>query len=74
MACNDLIKRIKDKVIKKDPKIDGFNIGTNVGEASGQSILHCHFHLIPRRFGDVENPQGGVRSVIPNKQHYKIKK
>ena len=45
-----------------------------IGKVSGKSIHHCHFHLIPRREGDVENPQGGVRSVIPNKQHYKRKK
>ena len=74
VACNDLIKKVKEEVIKKDPNIEGFNLGTNVGKVSGQSILHCHFHLIPRRLGDVENPQGGVRSVIPNKQHYKRKK
>ena len=74
VACNDLIRKVKDEVIKKDLNIDGFNLGTNIGRVSGQSILHCHFHLIPRRLGDVENPQGGVRSVIPNKQHYKRKK
>ncbi len=74
IACNDLIRKVKDEVIKKDPNIDGFNLGTNIGRVSGQSILHCHFHLIPRRLGDVENPQGGVRSVIPNKQHYNRKK
>ena len=74
VACNNLIRKVKDEVIKKDPNIDGFNLGTNIGRVSGQSILHCHFHLIPRRLGDVENPQGGVRSVIPNKQHYKRKK
>ena len=74
VACNDLIRKVKDEVIKKDPNIDGFNLGTNIGRVSGQSILHCHFHLIPRRSGDVENPQGGIRSVIPNKQHYKRKK
>ena len=74
VACNDLIRKVKDEVIKKDSNIDGFNLGTNIGMVSGQSILHCHFHLIPRRSGDVENPQGGVRSVIPNKQHYKRKK
>ena len=74
IACNDLIKKVKNEVIKKDPNIEGFNLGTNVGKVSGQSILHCHLHLIPRRPGDVENPQGGVRSVIPNKQHYKRKK
>ncbi len=74
LACDNLIKIIKDNIIKKDPSVKGFNLGTNIGEVSGQSILHCHFHLIPRRAGDVENPQGGVRSVIPNKQHYQREK
>ena len=73
ISCNELIKNIKKEVELKDPTIKGFNIGTNIGEISGQSILHCHIHLIPRRDGDVENPQGGVRSVIPSKQHYKRK-
>ena len=61
---------IKKEITKKDPSVKGFNLGTNIGKVSGQSILHCHLHLIPRREGDVDNPQGGVRSVIPNKQHY----
>ena len=73
IACNDLIKLIKDEVLRKDKSIKGFNIGTNLGKIAGQSIMHCHIHLIPRREGDVENPQGGVRSVIPKKQHYKRK-
>ena len=74
IACNDLIKIVKKEITYKDPLVKGFNLGTNIGKVSGQSILHCHFHLIPRREGDVENPQGGVRSVIPNKQHYERKK
>ena len=73
IACNDLIKRIKEKILLKDPLVKGFNIGINAGKIAGQSVLHCHIHLIPRREGDVENPQGGVRSVIPLKQHYKHK-
>ena len=71
LACNDLVQIVKKEIIKKDPSVKGFNLGTNIGKVSGQSILHCHLHLIPRREGDVGNPQGGVRSVIPNKQHYK---
>jgi diadenosine tetraphosphate (Ap4A) HIT family hydrolase len=74
LSCNDIIKKVKDEIINKDKTVKGFNLGTNIGKISGQTILHCHFHLIPRREGDVENPQGGVRSVIPNKQHYKRKK
>ena len=73
IACNNLIKIIKKEIINKDKTVKGFNLGTNIGKISGQSIMHCHFHLIPRREGDVENPQGGVRSVIPQKQHYKRK-
>ena len=73
LACNHLIKNMKDEILKTDPTVEGFNIGTNAGKVSGQSIFHCHFHLIPRRKNDVKNPQGGVRSVIPNKQHYKRK-
>ena len=73
IACNDLIRGIKNEIIKKDSSVKGFNIGSNAGKISGQSILHCHIHLIPRRNGDVQNPQGGVRSVIPSKQHYKRK-
>ena len=73
IACNDLIKIIKKEILEKDKSVKGFNLGTNIGKSSGQSIYHCHLHLIPRRENDVENPQGGVRSVIPDKQHYKRK-
>ena len=70
LACNQLIKSIKIKIEENDKSVKGFNIGTNSGKAAGQSIMHCHVHLIPRREGDVKNPQGGVRSVIPLKQYY----
>ena len=73
IACNDLIQIVKNEILSKDINVKGFNIGTNAGKIAGQSIMHCHIHLIPRREGDVDNPQGGVRSVIPNKQHYKRK-
>ena len=70
IACNNLIKLVKKEIVEKDKTVEAFNIGTNVGKISGQSIMHCHIHLIPRRKGDVYNPQGGVRSVIPKNQHY----
>ena len=73
LACNNLVKLVKEEILKKDTNVKGFNLGTNAGKIAGQSIMHCHIHLIPRREGDVENPQGGVRSVIPTKQHYKRK-
>ncbi len=72
-ACNELILKTKEKILKQDTSVKGFNIGTNAGKIAGQSIMHCHIHLIPRREGDVEDPQGGVRSVIPKKQHYERK-
>ena len=74
LACNDLINKIKNKLQADDKTIKGFNIGSNLGKVAGQSIMHCHIHLIPRREGDVDNPQGGVRAVIPAKQHYTRKK
>ncbi|MCK9436227.1 MAG: HIT family protein [Synergistaceae bacterium] len=49
---------------------DGFNIGINVGEMAGQSIFHVHIHLIPRYKGDMKNPKGGVRHIIPGKGYY----
>ena len=64
---------MKEKLEAKDFEITGFNIGVNNGEVSGQTIYHCHIHLIPRRKGDVENPIGGVRNVIYGKGNYKIK-
>ena len=73
IACYHLIKKIKIKIENDDDSVQGFNVGTNSGIVAGQSVMHCHIHLIPRRKGDVENPQGGVRSVIPSKQHYKRK-
>ena len=61
-----IIKKLLDK--KFNP--DGYNIGMNCGEAAGQTIMHCHIHIIPRYNGDCENPRGGVRGVIPSKQNY----
>lgn len=56
---------------KYDP--DGFNIGINEGKAAGQTVEHLHIHLIPRYRGDVENPQGGIRGVIPERKIYPLK-
>ena len=69
-ACHQLIVESKESVETQDSSITGFNIGTNNGESAGQTIFHCHIHLIPRRDDDTENPKGGVRGVIPNKQGY----
>ena len=64
-----LTDRVKNMIDEKYHP-DGYNIGVNVGEAAGQSIFHVHMHLIPRYNGDVINPRGGVRGVIPSKQSY----
>ena len=69
-SCNRMIQKFKQQIEKEDVSVKGFNIGINNGEVSGQTIFHCHIHLIPRREGDVKNPRGGVRGVIPNKQEY----
>ena len=69
-ACNDLLLWAKDAIREEDASVAGFNVGINIGEAAGQTIFHCHIHLIPRRHGDVENPRGGVRHIIPGKGNY----
>jgi diadenosine tetraphosphate (Ap4A) HIT family hydrolase len=69
-AIHALLHSQKDYLLKLDPTIDGFNIGMNCGLTAGQSVWHCHVHLIPRRKGDVEFPKGGVRHVIPYKGNY----
>lgn len=51
---------------------DGFNVGMNLGEAAGQTIMYPHVHMIPRRVGDMEDPRGGVRYVIPSKGNYRV--
>ena len=70
---NKIMKEQKKELLKLDKTITGFNVGVNIGKDAGQSIKHCHIHLIPRRKGDVGDPQGGVRGVIPSKQKYKRK-
>jgi diadenosine tetraphosphate (Ap4A) HIT family hydrolase len=68
--AGELIGLMRDRICESDPSILGFNIGINCGEVAGQTIFHAHIHLIPRRTGDVENPKGGVRGVIPCRMHY----
>jgi len=71
-ACMELIIEER-KLLDEEFQPDGYNIGVNVGLAAGQSIFHVHIHIIPRYEGDVENPQGGVRHVLPKKAHYQRK-
>ena len=69
-AMHEMLVEVKKSIETKDNLVTGFNVGMNAGKDAGQSIFHVHVHLIPRRKGDVENPRGGVRGVIPNKQKY----
>lgn len=69
-ACNQLLEKLKADIEFVDSAVTGFNIGVNNGESAGQTIFHCHIHLIPRRVGDVENPRGGVRHLIYGKGDY----
>ena len=61
------------KLSASDKSIEGFNIGINCGEVAGQIIFNCHVHLISRRSGDVESPEGGIRNVISGKGSYRKK-
>lgn len=69
-AINQLTHQLRDSILRSDKDVEGFNIGMNVGAVAGQTIFHAHVHLIPRRIGDVANPRGGVRHIIPDKGHY----
>ncbi len=68
--CMLVLDRTRKKILMQDGQIEGFNIGINDGAAAGQTVPHCHVHLIPRRKGDVKNPAGGVRHVLPGKGYY----
>ena len=68
-ALNNLSEEAK-KMLDREYSPDGYNIGVNCGAAAGQTIMHLHIHLIPRYQGDIDNPRGGVRGVIPDKRIY----
>lgn len=68
-AVWDLVAEVRRQLLVRfEP--DGFNIGLNDGIAAGQSVMHAHVHVIPRRSGDVPDPRGGIRWVVPNKASY----
>jgi HIT domain len=68
--CHRLLEQQKLAIEGQDASVEGFNVGVNEGETAGQTVFHCHLHLVPRRRGDVQDPMGGVRSVIPGKGVY----
>ena len=69
IALNEMIGKAKE-IIEQSRSPDGYNIGMNCGETAGQTVMHFHCHVIPRYKGDMEDPRGGVRGVIPGKQSY----
>lgn len=68
--ADDLLRVLQNRIQMNDSTVIGFNVGANCGEAAGQTIMHAHIHLIPRRKGDVAEPRGGVRGVIPEHMAY----
>jgi hypothetical protein len=66
-ACHRLLEQVKEAIEQADTSVEGFNFGINDGAAAGQKVFHRHVHLVPRRNGDVDDPTGGVRNVIPGK-------
>ena len=68
----DLVAEVKNLLDERDPRPDGYNVGFNAGEAAGQTVMHLHVHVIPRFKGDMPDPRGGVRHVIPWKGNYKV--
>ena len=65
-----LIQKHHELIKVEDMSVTGFNMGINIGASAGQTVFHAHIHLIPRRDGDVIDPRGGVRGVIPSEQRY----
>ena len=69
-AIEAMLHEQRQSILEQDNKVTGFNVGINAGASAGQTVFHVHLHLIPRRDGDVVNPSGGVRGIIPSKQGY----
>lgn len=66
----ELLGILRERVLAGDASVTGFNVGVNCGASAGQTVLHAHVHLIPRRDGDTDEPRGGVRGVVPAKMGY----
>ena len=69
IAICQLLETCK-KILDKSRKPGGYNVGINIGQVAGQTVMHFHVHLIPRYKGDIDDPRGGVRGVIPSKRIY----
>ena len=69
VALIELVVACKE-MIEENFTPSGYNIGFNIGSAAGQTVMHCHCHVIPRYPGDVISPRGGVRGVVPGRREY----
>ncbi len=67
---DNALAALRRRVMDLDSDVSGFNLGWNCGTTAGQTVMHAHAHLIPRRRGDMLDPRGGVRGVVPGKQNY----
>ena len=65
-----MLQEQRTAILASDSTVTGFNVGINAGKSAGQTVFHVHVHLIPRRDGDVVDPKGGIRGLIPSKQKY----
>jgi diadenosine tetraphosphate (Ap4A) HIT family hydrolase len=70
LDANQLLRLLQGRIKAEDTRVEGFNVGANCGETAGQTVGHAHIHLIPRRKGDMADPRGGVRGVIPERRAY----
>jgi diadenosine tetraphosphate (Ap4A) HIT family hydrolase/5-methylcytosine-specific restriction endonuclease McrA len=68
--ADQLMRVLQAKIVAEDKKVAGFNVGSNCGDVAGQTVSHAHIHLVPRRSGDIADPRGGIRGVIPEKRIY----
>ena len=70
MDADQLVRTLQAQIKAEDMSVAGFNIGSNCGDVAGQTVGHAHVHLIPRRKGDIADPRGGVRGVVPDRRIY----
>lgn len=66
----EIIGLLRERILQEDPSVTGFNIGMNCGHSAGQTVMHAHIHLIPRRDGDIFDPRGGIRGCVPDMMQY----